>query len=378
MCIQEKLIDWAKETVKVYYKQSTDLGFYTQTPLCNITHTPDLLILGINPGYGGGKENMSGEDLLKGNPCFDGKDVIKVMSEERDQNKNIKGWALWHKIHKMLGLAGKGELLETLDKFTLSNMVFFGTEHQGDIPKNIDQDICAQKTLELIDILRPKVVLLLGDQTKDLFMKSSKISHIEELIPNYHVFYCYYNNRHVISIYHTAYYSYYNFDNMAIVGNIIGYALDNSKDIIDKIKLEKDIYERPLIRAINIKNLLNRTDAIPLIDKDKALSYDFWKTIKNANYVKSKDNIVIALTPEEGKKRYVVLIFTRQKKEEKTKELINGIWPNKEFNPWECDKSRHVHEVISFEECNEVIKNKLEKVLQEVKAYRDKKYPLNK
>lgn len=378
MSIQKELEKWAEETVEVYNKQSTDLGFYTQTPLCNINRTPDLLILGINPGYDGGIKNKTGEDLLKGNPCFEGKDIIKVMSEDRDENKKIKGWALWHKIHKMLVLAGKGELLETLDKFTLSNMVFFGTEHQGDIPKNIDQDICAQKTLELIDILRPKVVLLLGDQTKDLFMKSSKISHIEELIPNYHVFYCYYNNRHVISIYHTAYYSYYNFDNMAIVGNIIGYALDNSKDIIDKIKLEKDIYERPLIRAINIKNLLNRTDAIPLIDKDKALSYDFWKTIKNANYVKSKDNIVIALTPEEGKKRYVVLIFTRQRNEEKTKELINGIWPNKEFNPWECDKSRHVHEVISFEECNEVIKNKLEKVLQEVKAYRDKKYPLNK
>ena len=45
MNIQKELIDWAKETVEVYNKQSTNLGFYTQTPLCNITQTPDLLIL---------------------------------------------------------------------------------------------------------------------------------------------------------------------------------------------------------------------------------------------------------------------------------------------------------------------------------------------
>ena len=64
--------------------------------------------------------------------------------------------------------------------------------------------------------------------------------------------------------------------------------------------------------------------------------------------------------------------------EEKTKELIKGIWPNEEFNPWECDKSRHVHEVISFEVSNEEIKNQMEKVIDEVKAYRDKEYPLNK
>ena len=62
--------------------------------------------------------------------------------------------------------------------------------------------------------------------------------------------------------------------------------------------------------------------------------------------------------------------------EEKTKELIKGIWPYEEFRPWNCDKSRHVHEVISFEESNEEIKNKMEKVLNEVKSYRDKEFPL--
>jgi hypothetical protein len=276
----------------------------------------------------------------------------------------------------MLGYAGKGELLEKPDKFVLTNMVFFGTAHQGQIPKKIDQEYCAKQTLELIDILKPKVVLLLGDQTRDLFKKIANISHMVELIPNYHDFYCFYNNIHVISIYHTAYYSYFNFDNMAFIGNILGYALDNSRERIDKNKLERYLYGRTIIRAIRIKNLLNRTDAISLIDSDKALSYDLWQTIKKSNYVKSKDNIVIDLTPEEDKKQYVLLVFTRQNNEEKTKELIKGIWPNEEFHPWECDKSRHVHKVISFEVSNEEIKNIMEKVLNKVKAYRDKEYPL--
>ena len=76
MNIQKELNDWAKETVEVYNRLSTGFGYYTQTPLNNINKTPDLLILGINPGYGGGKEKMTGEELLKGNPCFESKDAL--------------------------------------------------------------------------------------------------------------------------------------------------------------------------------------------------------------------------------------------------------------------------------------------------------------
>lgn len=390
----DKLIleDWSKTTLGYYLGEVERVGedvatsFYNQSDLSRVKNC-ELMIIGINPGAGclfsqwGLKDHaLSNSDFLyRGNPCFQGlsdKEIIYEMSQKYDKDKKRYGWDLWKKIHKMLGYAGKGELLEKPDKFVLTNMVFFGTAHQGQIPQKIDQEYCAKQTLELIDILKPKVVLLLGDQTRDLFKKIANISHMEELIPNYHDFYCFYNNIHVISIYHTAYYSYFNFDNMAFIGNILGYALDNSRESIDKNKLERYLYGRTIIRAIRIKNLLNRTDAISLIDSDKALSYDLWQTIKKSNYVKSKDNIVIDLTPEEDKKQYVLLVFTRQNNEEKTKELIKGIWPNEEFHPWECDKSRHVHKVISFEVSNEEIKNIMEKVLNEVKAYRDKEYPL--
>lgn len=377
--IQEKLRKWAEETVKVYNPIADSLGYYTQSALNRETLDPDILILGINPGEAGGGI-MNGEELLQGNPCFKGKndkEVIDVFFDNPDAQKRKRGWDLMVKVRKMLELAGK-HTLNDLDNFVLSNMVFFGTKKQGQIPIVINQDVCARQTLKLIDILKPKVVLLLGDQTRDLFKKVANVSHMEELIPKYHDFYCFYNNIHVISLYHTAYYSYYNFDNMAFIGNILGYALDNSKDIIERDKLEKDLYGRTIIRAINIKSLLNRRDAIPLIDSDKALSYDLWKTIKNGNYVNSKDNIVIDLTPEEDKKQYVILVFTRQNNEEKSKELIKGIWPNEDFNPWVKDKSRHVHKVIPFSYSNELIVEVMKQVLSEVKEYRDKTFSLIK
>ena len=117
-------------------------------------------------------------------------------------------------------------------------MVFFGTANQGQIPKEIDQEFCAYQTLELIDILKPKVVLMLGDKTRDLFKKVANISYMEELIPNYHDFYCFYNNSHVISIYHTAYYQFFTNENMKVIGNILGYALDNQSECINQKLLE--------------------------------------------------------------------------------------------------------------------------------------------
>jgi hypothetical protein len=61
---------------------------------------------------------------------------------------------------------------------------------------------------------------------------------MEELIPNYHDFYCFYNNSHVISIYHTAYYQFFTNENMKVIGNILGYALDNPSECINQKLLE--------------------------------------------------------------------------------------------------------------------------------------------
>lgn len=242
LIIKEELLDWAEKTINVYnpMAQRTGLGYYTQSVLDRKSLNPDLLILGINPGAAGGSI-MTAKELLQGNPCFIGKkdkEIIDIYFNNYDPQKRKKGWDLMVKIRKMLELAGK-QTLEDLDKFVLTNMVFIGTAKQGQIPKEINQDVCAKQTLELIDILKPKVILLLGDQTRDLFKKVANVSHMEELIPNYHDFYCFYNNSHVISIYHTAYYRFYNNDaNKKVIGNILGFALDNPSTSIDKKQLE--------------------------------------------------------------------------------------------------------------------------------------------
>ena len=246
MDIQKELAKWAKDTVDVYnpMAKTTGLGYYTQSVLDRETLDPDLMILGINPGAAGGSI-MKGEELLQGNPCFKGKSDEKIMDtfyNDYDATKRRYGWDLMKKIRKMLEYAGN-QTLNNLDKFVLSNMVYFGTAKQGLIPKEINQEVCAKQTLHLIGILEPKVVLLLGDQTRDLFMKAANITHMEELIPSYHVFYCFYNKYHVISIYHTAYYGFYTNDRMKTIGNILGYALDNPLKCFDKQKLESFLAE---------------------------------------------------------------------------------------------------------------------------------------
>ena len=78
--------------------------------------------------------------------------------------------------------------------------------------------------------------------------------------------------------------------------------------------------------------------------------------------------------PEEDKDQYVVLLCTRQYDPEITKELVKGIW-NEPFNS-RSKPHAHVHETIPFKTSNAEIKEKIENVLLEVKAYRDKEYPL--
>ena len=133
--IQERLASWAEETVKVYNSIAETLnkknpnkkwGYYTQTPLSLVSQSPDLLILGINPGSEGGKNMMTEEELLKGNPCFEGlnkEGVVKAMREDRDDSKKRKGWALWHRLKKMLQESSKDELLEDFDKLKISKIL---------------------------------------------------------------------------------------------------------------------------------------------------------------------------------------------------------------------------------------------------------------
>ena len=157
---------------------------------------------------------------------------------------------------------------------------------------------------------------------------------------------------------------------------IRGKTVDNFEIIVysDIKKYEKMVELKD--RTRRLKKMINNDGFNIRIFSGTVLFHEFLTTINNGEYVDSNDKIAIDLMPEEEHNRYVVLLCTRQYDIEKTKELTKGLWPNEEFNPWSKNPTRHVHEIISFNESDEVIKTKIEKVLQEVKAYRDKNFPL--
>lgn len=303
--IQAKLEKWAKETVEVYKKQSTEIGFYTQTPLSiflkdNI-QKPDLLILGINPGSGGGIRRNTGTELLKGNPCFEGMDsdrIIKNMSEEKDNNKNRKGWALWHRVNNMLKFSNNEDhkkILRNLDRFVLSNMIFFGTEKENQIP-NIKKEECAKQTIELISILQPKVVLLLGSQSRKLFDRVSE-NKLEVLVPN-SMYHCMSGKSHVLAIKHTAYY--YSYEEMVVIGKTIGYVLDHSEEIINKECIYASYIKEDIIcfeesQMANQPKRKAKMDSTRIIELIITSPYFQLTQIEKENYSLSK-NLMIRIT----------------------------------------------------------------------------------
>lgn len=303
--IQAKLEKWAKETVEVYKKQSTEIGFYTQTPLSiffkdNI-QKPDLLILGINPGSGGGIRRNTGTELLKGNPYFEGMDsdrIIKNMSEEKDNNKNRKGWALWHRVNNMLKFSNNEDhkkILRNLDRFVLSNMIFFGTEKENQIP-NIKREECAKQTIELISILQPKVVLLLGSQSRKLFDRVSE-NKLEVLVPN-SMYHCMSGKSHVLAIKHTAYY--YSSIEMELIGKTIGYILDHSEEIINKECIYASYIKEDIIcfeesQMANQPKRKAKMDSTRIIELIITSPYFQLTQIEKENYSLSK-NLMIRIT----------------------------------------------------------------------------------
>jgi hypothetical protein len=329
---KEELLKWANETIIVYNQQKTNFGYYTQTPLSLVSQSPDILILGINPGYTGGINNKTGEDLLKGNPCFKGKDkkgVIEVMKEEPDENKNRKGWALWHRLNNMLSNSDNIYnkcLLEHFDRFVLSNMIFFGTEKESQIPK-IEREECAKRTMKLISILNPKLVLLLGSECRKLFNRIAE-KKLDILVPN-SIYHCMYGKSHVLSIKHTAFY--YSNEEMVLVGKTIGYVLDHYDETINTDTISASYIKEDIIhfeerqkkkqsqgnikksddliveRAKELKQIIKSKGANKNINSDGTLEYEYYCYSKtNGKFLKENGIIVVGLRYDIKKQQYVL------------------------------------------------------------------------
>lgn len=310
----DKLIleDWSKTTLGYYLGEVERVGedvatsFYNQSDLSRVKNC-ELMIIGINPGAGclfsqwGLKDHaLSNSDFLyRGNPCFQGlsdKEIIYEMSQKYDKDKKRYGWDLWKKIHKMLGYAGKGELLEKLDRFVLTNMIFFGTDKENQIPKGVNKEKCAEQTIELISILQPKVVLLLGSQSRKLFDRVSE-NKLEVLVPN-SMYHCMSGKSHVLAIKHTAYY--YSSIEMELIGNTIGYMLDHSEEIINKECIYASYIKEDIIcfeesQMANQPKRKAKMDSTRIIELIITSPYFQLTQIEKENYSLSK-NLMIRIT----------------------------------------------------------------------------------
>ena len=321
----DKLIleDWSKTTLGYYLGEVERVGedvatsFYNQSDLSRVKNC-ELMIIGINPGAGclfsqwGLKDHaLSNSDFLyRGNPCFQGlsdKEIIYEMSQKYDKDKKRYGWDLWKKIHKMLGYAGKGEQLEKLDRFVLTNMIFFGTDKENQIPKGVNKEKCAEQTIELISILQPKVVLLLGNQSRKLFDRVSE-NKLEVLVPN-SMYHCMSGKCHVLAIKHTAYY--YSSIEMELIGKTIGYILDHQDETMNSETIRASSIKEEIIRfeqkqrTINLqgneslyylKQKISAKGCNIMIDHNGHLIYEYYCNNAHNKYIKANGTISIEIS----------------------------------------------------------------------------------
>ncbi len=108
--------------------------------------------------------------------------------------------------------------------------------------------------------------------------------------------------------------------------------------------------------------------------KDTILVHELYTEIseKTGTYIKSKNMIAVDFIPEGSD--YLILVFTRQNKEDSTRKLAEEIWGK--FNPWEKNSTRHLYKEIPQTTSEDEIASVMTELLNRLKTYRDTKFPL--
>lgn len=168
MDIQEKLKEWANKTAKGYVSIAKEIGedkpgtgFYTQSNLTKVLGSPNVLIIGINPGsegsyicqktnpnWGLNGNDMDGEHLIQGNYCKN-KEGNPNWS---DRNK----WPFWNRLKAYFRNVLPENPLEKEENFVLTNISFFNSKQAHILIKSIPF------TMDLIKILAPRHIVFLG------------------------------------------------------------------------------------------------------------------------------------------------------------------------------------------------------------------------
>ena len=202
MDIQKELWDWAENVVKKYdsVAKTENSSYYTQSNLKIIKRSPQVLILGINPGSSGNYKKIDSDSFLEGNPFF-----------SPDVN-----WHLWKGLKKIFRTGGIEKLLENEEDFVFSNIYHFDTPKADQLLSKIKNDYeYIELTKELIQKLTPTMVICLGkDDCMKKLINSPKI-----LIDDEELLYGEINNIPVYGIPHTS--KYYTNEESTMLGEVL-------------------------------------------------------------------------------------------------------------------------------------------------------------
>ncbi len=126
MDIQKELMDWAKIVVNKYdpVAKTENSSYYTQSNLKIIKRSPQVLILGINPGSSGSYKEINPDTFLGGNPFF-----------SHDVN-----WHIWNGLKKIFRAGGIEKLLKNDEDFVFSNIYHFDTPKADQLLTKIKND----------------------------------------------------------------------------------------------------------------------------------------------------------------------------------------------------------------------------------------------
>ncbi|MBE6319322.1 MAG: hypothetical protein E7081_10180 [Bacteroidales bacterium] len=151
MTMQDELTKWAKKAFEFYSQlgQKENIGFYTQTPLNDISSNPDIVVMGINPGSNGSfQKDYSIEQFMRGNFYW----------------TQHRSWAYIKRIEDFLkrGLGNNAENIFSNDnRIVYINASCFQTKKAGALGYNL---LCKSLpfTIDLIRKLNPRILLCLS------------------------------------------------------------------------------------------------------------------------------------------------------------------------------------------------------------------------
>ncbi len=177
MNVQEKILDWAEKYVPQFNNLSKlyHTPYYTQSPLNCIENEVDIMIIGINPkgDLEVGPCNKKPEEYLEGNPCWS-----KRFNEE---GLIAKEWKYNQGARYFLGFDDfrHDESIDNDKKTVWTNLSPFVSKNGNNDLRRELMENGIKSTLELIDIIQPKRIIVLGIGAFGQLKKSCKENKIE-------------------------------------------------------------------------------------------------------------------------------------------------------------------------------------------------------